>query len=158
MFAQVPGIGMAHLQLRDIVRGNVVTKSPLTVILDMTRPGTTHYADLAVLFTPLVSPHITVNWTATFNKGQSIDVVGYPGLYSQRWLDKAHGAQVSDSHVAYLQALLLLPQHSLTVSSGEIEDGSCDPLYRLTTAPGMSGGPVFVDGTQVSGICLSPAC
>jgi V8-like Glu-specific endopeptidase len=155
IFAQVPGSLRATPSPRNFVDGNIASKVQCEVVLDMTIPGGAHYADLAILRVPQAfsTPQVDIDFTTPFTNGQAVDVVGYPSNYTLEWLVDKHRL-TGNSNLAFIHALGLLPQYQLNVSVGVIEQAGPNPMYRLTTAPGMSGGPVCFEG-RVVGICHS---
>ena len=94
-------------------------------------------------------PNVDFSLTEDFTAGLVADVIGYPARYDKRWFQTQHGFADSEVGAKFNQAMLMLPRGRLTVSSGIVEQTGTNPVYRLSTAPGMSGAPVFHKGKVV---------
>lgn len=75
--------------------------------------------------------------------GNRVDVVGYPGHYSDRYVQKMHPAESVDRDA--IEAFTgLFPRCELIVSHGTVESSGNRPTYNLSTVVGMSGSPVMM--------------
>lgn len=81
--------------------------------------------------------------------GIAVDVVGYPGKYDEDFLQQEHGNEVDDIDEAYKLAKTILPRRELAITHGIVISGGDNPLYRLSSISGMSGGPVILNGTVI---------
>lgn len=81
----------------------------------------------------------------TLFQGDRVDVVGYPGHYSDRYVQKMHPAESVDRD-AIEDFTGLFPRCELIVSHGTVESSGNRPTYNLSTVIGMSGSPVLISG------------
>jgi hypothetical protein len=77
----------------------------------------------------------------------SVDVVGYPGLYDEYYIQSMHDAAIEWEAVN--DVLDLFPKHELVITHGPIVDRGIMPTYRLSTVTGMSGSPVLFNGKVI---------
>jgi len=73
-----------------------------------------------------------------------VDVVGYPGLYDERYVRNMHPDLIRGDAVKDVFALF--PKSELVVTHGPVVLGGIMPTYRLSTIAGMSGSPVIMNG------------
>jgi V8-like Glu-specific endopeptidase len=92
---------------------------------------------------------------AEIHSGVSVDVVGYPGKYDEDFLQQEHGTEVDDIDEAYRIAKTILPRRELAITYGIVMSGGDNPVYRLSSISGMSGGPVILDGRVIGKTVLS---
>ena len=78
------------------------------------------------------------------NPNDSVDVVGYPGLYDERYVRRMHPDLIRGDLVD--NVFELFPKSQLVVTHGSVVLGGIMPTYRLSTIAGMSGSPVVVNG------------
>lgn len=97
---------------------------------------------------------LEILWDAQLIAGNTVDVIGYPGTYTEDYIEERYKQQVSDIQVAHKDAQSLLPQRTLSVSCGKLISGGDKPEYRLSTFGGMSGSPVVYQGKIVG----NPPC
>jgi hypothetical protein len=152
IWAGAPGEANVIYDTRRFLNEQCAVKHRCKIVLDMSTG--IHEADIAILQTDLVSPSVTLDFTTPLDNGHAVDIIGYPSGYNALWLEKRHPDIQGDKNSAYVKALTLLPQNHLMVSAGIIvddDDGTnpYNPSYKVTTAPGMSGGLVCIDGRVV---------
>jgi V8-like Glu-specific endopeptidase len=128
------GVNRITLYVRDHLGDG--TGGPDLAILD-TKSSYTHGSPLEIL------------WDAQLVAGKTVDVIGYPGTYTDDYIQKNYKQQVADVQAAYNDAQSLLPQRRLSVSCGQLISGGNKPEYRVTTFGGMSGSPVVYQGKVV---------
>jgi len=80
-----------------------------------------------------------------------VDVVGYPGLYSERDVRNMHPGLIDGDIVD--DVFELFPKSRLVITHGLVVLGGFMPRYRVSTVSGMSGSPVIVNG-KVRGIVI----
>jgi len=85
------------------------------------------------------------------NPDDPVDVVGYPGLYSERDVQNMHPGLIDGDIVD--NVFELFPKSRLVVTHGVVVLGGFMPRYRVSTVSGMSGSPVIVNG-KVRGIVI----
>ena len=93
-----------------------------------------------------LSPHST-------SPGTHVNVMGYPGPAKQEWLAIHEGLR--DAEASRLVTDQMFPPQRLTITSGTVEALEGNISYRVSTMPGMSGGPVLCNGSAI-GPSLSP--
>ena len=81
------------------------------------------------------------------HQGEKIDVIGYPGNYSDRYIKKMHGGGVDRKAIDAVNQLF--PKCELIVSHGEMSSPGIMPTYSLSTVNGMSGSPVIMSGEVI---------
>ena len=81
-------------------------------------------------------------------KGTALDVIGYPGDYSDRYIKKMHEGRI-EARQGVQEVSELFPKCELIVSHGKADTGGHCPRYLLSTVSGMSGAPVFADGKAI---------
>ena len=114
--------------------------------IDTGRPN----ADISIL--QIIGPYRAENYlevhpsSLNFDDSQSVDVIGYTGLYSPRYVRNMNQAAQRDS-VSDIEALF--PKRELIITHGPFVLGGIMPTYRLSTVSGMSGSPVLLDGRVI---------
>jgi hypothetical protein len=97
------------------------------------------------------SPYHAQTWVVPkqiqFEAGERVDVIGYPGLYSERNVQENRRHIKVDS-TAIKEVTDILPKCHLIISNGNIVSHAA-ATYRVSTAGGMSGSPVLVKRTCV---------
>lgn len=81
------------------------------------------------------------------SQGDAVDVVGYPGCYGERYVQKMHTGDVDRDAINAVTELF--PKCELIVSHGSVEVNGNMPTYYLSTVIGMSGSPVVMSGKVV---------
>jgi V8-like Glu-specific endopeptidase len=150
VYTQGPGVGGTK-SAKAIYNADGVNRITLH-IRDRLGDGTDGTPDLAILNINPIYTHgdpLEILWDAGLVAGKIVDVVGYPGTYTEDYIEDNYKQQVSDIQVAYKDAQSLLPQRTLSVSCGKLISGGDKPEYRLTTFGGMSGSPVVYQGKVV---------
>lgn len=82
---------------------------------------------------------------------QSVDVVGYTGMYTARYVRNMNHVAHRDS-VNDVEALF--PKRELIITHGPVVLGGIMPTYRLSTVGGMSGSPVLLNGAVIGTITI----
>jgi hypothetical protein len=77
---------------------------------------------------------------------QSVDVVGYTGMYTARYVRNMNHATHRDG---VNDVETLFPKRELIITHGPIVLGGIMPTYRLSTVGGMSGSPVLLNGAAI---------
>ena len=77
----------------------------------------------------------------------AVDLVGYPGDYTLRYLAKVQRVDLSESEGNEVK--LLFPPLELIVSHGYVLEEGDVVSYKLSSTGGMSGGPILLDGKVV---------
>ena len=77
------------------------------------------------------------------NQNDYVDVIGYRGIYSERYVSDIHEKPVDGEILD--DVLDLLPKCGLIITHGPVTSGGRMPTYRLSTVRGLSGSPVIVD-------------
>lgn len=90
--------------------------------------------------------HLEVN-QVLLTPNDCVDVIGYPGMYNERYVREMHDKPVDGEIVD--NVLDLLPKSRLIVTHGPVNSGGMMPTYRLSTVRGMSGSPVILNGKVV---------
>ena len=80
--------------------------------------------------------------------GAKVAVLGYPSQYNDQWISQQHPS-IQDALAAYHEALTLLPEDHLCVTYGDVTSVGEIQHYNISSAPGMSGGPVVYNGRVV---------
>ena len=81
--------------------------------------------------------------------GAKVAVIGYPCQYDHQWIKRQHPT-IPDAKLAYdAEAKKLLPLDHLCVTYGDVTSIGSIQHYTLSSAPGMSGGPVVYKGKVV---------
>jgi hypothetical protein len=112
-------------------------------------------ADISILdSTPYRSETWLVPTKEPLKRGEAVDIVGYPGLYSDRYIKTKHGRDVKIDSGAIHDIQSLLPKCKLTVTHGPVVNGAV-ASYKVSTIAGMSGGPVIVNGKCVGKLHLN---
>jgi len=106
--------------------------------------------DVSVLKT--VKGYRATSWVPVDMRKQSlqesqVDLLGYPGEYSLGYLSDLYHLQLNRGLRDQLEAIL--PPLELIVSHGVIIEDNDQMVYRLSTAGGMSGGPVIFGGKAI---------
>lgn len=104
------------------------------------------------------------NWVqigqSVLKKGQAVDVIGYPGLYTEEYVGMMRPRELierSDEESPWTdveRVFSLFPKSTLVISYGVIAEEGDRPLYHLSTVVGMSGSPVILDGCVVGATTL----
>ena len=73
-----------------------------------------------------------------------VDVVGYPGMYDERYVLSMYPDLLDEDSMDDVFALF--PKRRLVVTHGPVVLGGIMPTYQLSTIAGMSGSPVILNG------------
>ena len=87
------------------------------------------------------------------NPGSEINVLGYPGPAKQEWLAIHEGLR--DAEASRLVTDQMFPPQRLTITSGTVETLGGNIAYKVSTVPGMSGGPVLCNGSAIGNTSLT---
>jgi Trypsin-like peptidase domain len=79
--------------------------------------------------------------------GDAVDVIGYPGRYDERYIQRMHGGAIDRDAIRAVTELF--PKCELIVSHGLVDSDGNMPTYYLSTVVGMSGSPVIISGGVV---------
>jgi len=75
------------------------------------------------------------------NIGDRVDVLGYP-RYNEDWFNRMH-PQLTNPLQGFVDAIQTLQTQKLNISTGSLLSVGEYYTYRLSSSPGMSGGPVM---------------
>lgn len=75
-------------------------------------------------------------------KGDKVNVIGYPGVVTQKWL-LIHEGLVQNVESSRRATDTMFPAQRMTITSGFVESVGTMISYKLSTIPGMSGAPVL---------------
>ena len=82
-----------------------------------------------------------------------MDVVGYTGMYTARYVRNMNHAAHRDSVAAHRDRVnnveALFPKRELIITHGPLVLRGIMPTYRASTITGMSGSPVLVNGDVI---------
>jgi len=145
--AQYPGTRRATFFVHHLLNPN----NPLNLETFECKCKTTGRpnADIAILEvcgTYRAPLHLEVGQLA-LNQNDYVDVIGYPGVYNERYVSEMHDKPVDGDIVE--DVLELLPKSRLVITHGPVTSGGMMPTYRLSTVRGMSGSPVIMNGKVV---------
>ena len=149
VYTQGPGVEVTKAP-RAIYNADGANRFTLHV-RDRLWDGTSETPDLAILDSESYthgSP-LEIAWDTQLVMDTTLDVIGYPGTYTEDYIQKNYKQQISDVQVAHKDAQALLPQRRLLVSCGKLISDGDKPEYRLSTFGGMSGSPVVYQGKVV---------
>lgn len=103
-------------------------------------------ADVAIL--QVVGPYRTNVYLEIEQGGMNpddlVDIVGYPGVYSEHYVQSMHHGPIDGELVDDVFALF--PKSQLVVTHGPVVLGGIMPTYRVSSVSGMSGSPVIMNG------------
>jgi len=112
------------------------------------RPGSIDINVLKVTSRYRATTWITMDTAARVPKDTTVDLLGYPGDYSQTYLSKLLGITIN-SDQEWNQIRAIVPAHRLIVSHGKVLEENDRVIYKLSTTGGMSGGPVMYNKKAV---------
>ena len=110
---------------------------------------------LEVCGTYRATVHLEIN-QVLLTQNDYVDVVGYPGMYNERYVREMHDKPVDGEMLDNVldNILNLLPRSRLVVTHGPVNSGGMMPTYRLNTVRGMSGSPVILNGKVVGKVFI----
>lgn len=145
--AQYPGTQKAELFVEELFNNNPGVE---TFECEFVATGLPN-ADISILKvngTFKAPYHVNVAQTTLIHDDR-VDVIGYPGYYTGRYVRRMHTGHVDRNAITAVEELF--PKCELVVSHGSVDFGGNMPTYFLSTVVGMSGSPVIKSG-QVVGI------
>ena len=153
VYALLPGIQSIDIPLSKIINGDPnVTRLKFQVVENLWKETGVDIAVLKLLEGIQWGSQVHINFTSILKQDQRVDIVAYPGAYSEEILLEQYGAEISDmSKTGYNEAEKTLPRKTLVASCGKILSGGDSPGYYLSTVGGMSGAAVVFEG-EVYGI------
>jgi len=151
--AQHPGSTKAPLDPAQFIKSRSVNSFECTF-----KASGTPNVDIAILEVrgTFRATHYLKPSDFPLEKDDLIDVVGYPGMYTEIYVTHNHHIPDLDADTV-CDIFSLLPKFKLVISCGLVISGGIMPRYRLSTVPGMSGAPVIRHGEAV-GTVFSPSC
>lgn len=141
---QLPGTTQAELYVEDLFSARSDTIE--CEVLENGYPN----VDVCVLRAKddyRASRYLTLMRTE-ISQGTALDVIGYPGDYTDRHIKKMHEGRI-EGRQGVREVTDLFPKCELIVSHGSADTGGHLPRYLLSTVPGMSGAPVLIDGKAI---------
>ena len=148
VLAQLPGVQQAEFNVERLFKKDSLEIE--TFICHPVSDKKNYFVDITILDCSQSSYRAT-DWLeldqVVLSHGTKVDVIGYPGEYTIRYLEDSQGVRIGGSELVDITELL--PRWKLTVTHGPVIRGGKLPTYRLSTIGGMSGSPVILNGKAV---------
>jgi hypothetical protein len=148
--AQIPGTREAELFVEDLLELRDDVKTFRCVCTATLLP----FADISILDcsgTAYRAQTYIKPENVALKVDERVDVVGYPGLYSERYVREKHQYKKINS-TAVKEINEILPKCQLTVTHGPVVSTGNVPAYRVSTMGGMSGAPVIMNSVCVGNV------